>query len=208
MIGATARLTCDIIFWPPKHTAPLVWRSRGTVTDALKKWTAALAYVGAIYATLGVAPRPLAVLRAHNCLRLTLAIAFLACVLLVLNVMRFRSRNLWNYFGFALTVGAYLGLTRFVQTPEEQVHFVQYGLVGVLFLRAVRTHTPTLPVAYAVAFALAALAGWLDEVLQGHVPGRHYDVRDIQLNAVSALLGLVVHRLSVGKPTETPARAR
>ena len=180
------------------------------MTDTSKKWAAALVYVAAIYSTLGVAPRPLAVLRAHNCLRLTLAVIFTLCTLGVLNIIRFRTRKLVRYLFLLPLLGAYVALTRFVQTPEEQVHFLQYGLVGILFLRAVRRHVPSTVGAYAAALTIASIVGWGDEILQGHVAGRHYDVRDIQLNIISSLLGLMVFLIAAetGRPTEDPGATR
>jgi VanZ family protein len=94
-----------------------------------------------------------------------------------------------------VVAGIYATVARHVITPEEQLHFVQYGLVGVLFVRAVRPRIHQEGLSYLIAFVLAVLAGWLDEVIQGHVPNRHYDVHDIVLNAVSSLLGLAVYRV-------------
>jgi VanZ family protein len=94
-----------------------------------------------------------------------------------------------------LLAGAYGAVARRVITPEEQLHFLQYGLVGVLFVRAVRPSLRNEAAAYGMAFILAFVAGWFDEWLQGHLPNRHYDVHDIALNAVSAFLGLVVYRV-------------
>lgn len=71
--------------------------------------------------------------------------------------------------------------------PVEAVHFVQYGLLGVLANRALRIDHRD-----ASAFAAAALVGLLagtgDEILQWLVPGRYWDLRDIVLNGAAATL--------------------
>ncbi len=158
-------------------------------------WAIAIGYVGLIYATLGSVPAPLAALRSHGILRYTLAVLFLSCWLGLLALLRSRSRQAWRFAAMVIIAGVYALVARRVITPEEQLHFIQYGLVGVLFVRAVRPTIRHEGAAYVLAFVLAFLAGWLDEVLQGHLPNRHYDVHDIALNAVSAFLGLTVYRV-------------
>ena len=159
-----------------------------------RKWAVAFGHLGFIYATLSAVPIPLLWLRSHNMLRLTIATVFLACFLIVLSIMHFRTRN-WKRFAFLFALAALYGwLTTLVKRPEEQIHFIQYGLVGVLFARALQDHLGRSTKTDAIAFSIAMLAGWVDELIQGQLPNRHYDVRDLYLNAVSAFLGLVVYR--------------
>ena len=158
-------------------------------------WTLVITYLGLIYATLGIVPAPLAYLRAHGFLRYTLASLFLVCWTGILTLLASRSRQVWRFFAMVLVAGIYAGVARHVSTPEEQLHFVQYGLVGVLFVRAVRPSVRHEGLTYLLAFVLAVLAGWADELIQGHLPNRHYDTHDILLNAVSSMLGLAVYRV-------------
>lgn len=151
--------------------------------------------MGLIYATLGLVPAPLAYLRSHGVLRYTLATLFLVCWAVILTLLGRRSRQTWRFMAMVAVGGLYASVARHVSTPEEQLHFVQYGLAGVLFVRAVRPTARNEYLSYAVALILAILAGWLDEIIQGHLPNRHYDPHDIALNAVSAFLGLAVYRL-------------
>ncbi|MBV9080047.1 MAG: VanZ family protein [Elusimicrobia bacterium] len=163
----------------------------------------AAGYVGLIYATLPVAPAPLAFLRAHGMLRITLDFAFAACGLAVAALLYFRRAGAWRYAALVGVVVAYASVARHVRLPEEQVHFIQYGLVGVLFFRAVSLHERRRPVAFALALVIAVVAGALDEFIQGHVPNRHYDPRDIYLDAVSSFLGLLVSALLPPPSSET-----
>lgn len=165
------------------------------MSDVKKHWIAALAYVTSIYATLGVVPAPLAYLRSHNLLRFTIALLFAACLAYLLKVMHSRTRNPWRFFGLLVLAGVYATVVTMVRRPEEKIHFIQYGLVGALFARALRHHLPRPIAAYGVALAIASVAGWLDEMLQGLLPNRHYDVSDIYLDAASAFLGLLVYAL-------------
>lgn len=174
----------------PINLNPATARSRGV------NWAIALGYVAFIYATLGVVPAPLAYLRSHGILRLTLATLFVLCWSGLLVLLASRSRQVWRFAALLVLAGAYTTVARrMITTPEEQVHFIQYGLVGVFFARALRPMLQREGRALVGAFVLAVLAGWIDEILQGLLPSRHYDLRDIALNAVSALLGLLVYRV-------------
>ena len=106
----------------------------------------------------------------------------------------------YRLLGLFFIAALYWLIAKWVHTPEEQIHFFQYGLVGVFFSRALELHTKSTLKIFIGAFILASLAGWLDEILQGLLPNRHYDIRDIYLNAMSAFLGLLLFRLIPPKP--------
>lgn len=174
---------------------PIILHNDGPHGRRGARWALALGYVAFIYATLGVVPAPMAYLRSHGVLRLTLGSMFLLCWLGVFSLLASRSRTAWRYAAMIGVAGVYALVARRVTSPEEQIHFIQYGLVGVLFVRSLRPSVRSEGAAYALAFFLAVLAGWVDELLQGRLPNRHYDVRDIVLNTVSSFLGLVIYRL-------------
>ncbi len=161
-----------------------------------RRWLAAVAYVTFIYVTLEWAPRPLAFLRSHNLLRLSLRFLFVAFVAtLFVSLIATKTRQAWRYVAVVLVALAYEGVARRVPLPEERLHFLEYGLVGILFLRALRPHLTERWKALAGALALGALAGAIDEWMQGRLPNRHYDVHDIWLNVLSVSLGLVVYSI-------------
>ena len=86
----------------------------------------------------------------------------------------------------AAAIGAMvLGLS----IPEERVHFVEYGVLALLARYALASHLPPAR-QYPGALLLATVAGWLDEVIQGLLPDRVYDLRDVVVNSVAALLAL------------------
>ncbi|MBN1269705.1 MAG: VanZ family protein [Kiritimatiellae bacterium] len=100
-------------------------------------------------------------------------------------------RELW----LASVALAYLYyLWRLRANPEEALHFIEYGILGLLIYRAL-THRMRNRLIYAEAVLIAAILGTLDEVIQWLTPRRFWDIRDVWLNAVSALLMLV----AVGK---------
>ena len=68
---------------------------------------------------------------------------------------------------------------------EERVHFIQYGILGVLCFYAVDARYPILRRAvYAVLAAFTI--GFLDEVIQGLLAVRYYDARDVAINGLAA----------------------
>jgi hypothetical protein len=84
----------------------------------------------------------------------------------------------------AVFVAATLSLR---EAPEEALHFVEYGVLGVLAWRALR---PSLPDAGAFVGAalVGAVVGTLDEAIQWATPMRYWGLRDIGLNLFAATL--------------------
>ena len=157
-------------------------------------WFYALIYVVFIYSTLTLVPIPMLYLRSHGVLRLTIQILFLLTIsLLIFFMFQKKLTAAWRFVLLGGTLGAYIFCASKIKIPEEQVHFFEYGFVGVLFFRAIRQHFEATWKSYVLAFILGSLAGWLDEILQGFTARRHYDVHDIYLNMLSVTLGLILY---------------
>jgi hypothetical protein len=92
--------------------------------------------------------------------------------------------------------------------PEEAVHFVEYGVLGVLAWRAIRQRTPD-AAAHLAAALLGTLIGTCDEIVQWVVPSRFFDLRDVALNAgSSALVQLALRRIVSPSPPARPQSLR
>lgn len=91
----------------------------------------------------------------------------------------------WLSLVAAIFVGATIQLRA---APEESVHFVQYGGLGLLAYRAF-THRLQDSGIYVAAALLGIFVGTLDEAIQWLTPRRFWGLRDIGLNALAA--GLV-----------------
>ena len=100
----------------------------------------------------------------------------LAAVLLALGVRRGRGAAFCASVAVPLLA---LGLW-LVPLPEEQLHFLVFGVFGALTFALFE---PGKAAAIAIAVAIA------DELLQGALPDRFFDVRDIAMNSASALGG-------------------
>lgn len=71
--------------------------------------------------------------------------------------------------------------------PEEAVHFVQYGALGVLLHRALRQRMADVSV-YIVGALVGTSIGCLDEAIQWVTPERYFGLRDIVINALASSL--------------------
>jgi len=93
--------------------------------------------------------------------------------------------------------------------PQETVHFLEYGVLGVLLYRALRTRIPDATVFVAAAL-VGLFVGTVDEIIQWLVPDRYWDYRDILLNGgASVLVQIAIWRLVPRSPAPiTPSSLR
>jgi hypothetical protein len=90
--------------------------------------------------------------------------------------------------------------------PEEAVHFLEYGVLGVLLYRVFEDRVPD-PTVYVAATLAGLLVGTVDEIIQWLVPGRFWDFRDIILNTGAvALVQIVIWRL-LKRPSRPVSRS-
>lgn len=84
-------------------------------------------------------------------------------------------------------------------SPEETVHFLEYGLLGVLIFRALshRFHDAGI---YAVAVLVGSLVGATDEIIQWVVPRRFFAFSDIWLNGYAVILAQVALAKGIRPP--------
>lgn len=73
------------------------------------------------------------------------------------------------------------------QTPAEAVHFVEYGMLGLLVFSALARRRRD-PLIYVHAVLICALVSSCDEFLQWLTPGRYWDLRDLGQNTMAAAL--------------------
>lgn len=90
--------------------------------------------------------------------------------------------------------------------PEEAVHFVEYGVLGVLLYRVFKDRVPD-PTVFLAATLAGLLVGTVDEIIQWLVPGRFWDFRDIVLNGGAvALVQIAIWRI-VKRPPKPVSRS-
>jgi len=161
-------------------------------------WRAVAAALGLILLSAWPLQFALDFLRSFNLLRLTMAAVFLVVAFAALLWLRRREAG-WREWGTALGIAAvYAAIALRLRIVQERLHLVEYGLVALLFAAALsaRLGAAGLPAqavarrAMPLAFAATALAGLLDEVVQGVLPNRRFDLRDLALDALAGALAL------------------
>ncbi len=140
------------------------------------------AYLFCLYASLGIARPAVEYLRAKNLLRLTVLALF---TLALPAVLRWRAAAAGRTkMLLRLTLVALLLTAAFVlaNTPEERLHFLTYSLLGWLFAWSLEEKKVS-------PLLLVWLAGTGDELIQGLLPNRVFDLRDILFNGLAGTAG-------------------
>jgi cell shape-determining protein MreD len=146
-----------------------------------------------IYSTLYIARTITNFLRDSGVLRISVAVAFtLAGVAVIMMVLRNAElRKPRTLLLMLVAAGIYGAVVFPMESPEEKLHFIEYGTVGVLaFLSTPDSWREARRFLTAVIFTVCA--GWVDEGIQALLPNRHYDLRDVGFNALAGTMALTV----------------
>ena len=126
--------------------------------------------------------------------RLAFTYFVVACTLAVLGwIFRWLRRSGELTAGRAVWIvgiaAVYLAWTAILAmgSPEEAIHFLEYGLLSILAFRAL-SHDLRDPGIYLTAALLCSAVGTMDEAIQWLTPGRVWALNDIGLNVGSACL--------------------
>ena len=102
----------------------------------------------------------------------------------------YRSRVWCRLFWlFAITSVWIYAALQLKYSPEESLHFVEYGILGLLLYRAL-VHRFRDRSVFIIAFLLGVIVGTVDEIIQWIVPERLWSFGDVALDALSVGLML------------------
>ena len=101
----------------------------------------------------------------------------------------------------AATAGYALAFSWLRSQHLERTHLPEYGIAACLAWRALGPVLPAGLPGYVAAAMLATAIGYGDELLQKVVPGRVYDLRDVAMNGVGAVLGTVLLAAALSRAT-------
>lgn len=169
--------------------------------ERCRAWALAVLYIAFVYSTIPVMPAVWEVLREYTegSIRYLgiLAVAGVA-VALIVQVWRRVGLTRWApYLALLLIAPVYVVLlNRYALFPSERLHLVEYGFMGSFLFRALRFDLSERR-AYIASFLITVLVGIGDECVQWILPQRFFEVKDIQLNALSGCLGLLLLRFVV-----------
>jgi hypothetical protein len=123
------------------------------------------------------------------------SVATAVCVAVLVALARIRTRRAFRFgaIALALAVGAGYAVVTATGRPDvdavERVHFVEYGLIALLFYRVWR-HVGD-PTMFIFPLLAALVVGTLDEWLQWFIPVRVGEARDVLLNLIATGCGLL-----------------
>jgi hypothetical protein len=157
-----------------------------------KIWAAIAIYIFAIYITLPVM-RPFLGLLYSSIGRETVSLLVNGALVLisVLIAVVFSGKGLIKLLLVALPMALVAIFVFMMELPEERVHFLEYGALGFLVIRAVGQGHRQI----AFSFVFIILTGAVDEFIQMMLPNRVGDLRDVIMNAAGGTLGLWIGRI-------------
>ena len=165
--------------------------------ERCRAWGLALIYIAFVYSTIPLMPQVWRALREYtqgSVRYLGILLVVAVGVVIVAKVWRRVRRRRWGpYLALAVIGPIYVYLLReYAIFPAERLHLIEYGFMGGFLFRALRVDLSARS-AYIAAFAATVLLGFGDECIQWILPQRFFEVKDVQLNAISGGLGLLLH---------------
>jgi VanZ like family len=106
-----------------------------------------------------------------------------------------------TFFIIIFTLG--IGFAMFMPLPEERVHIIKFGILGMLLSRDF-SYISNFK-SYVLPILLAALVAALDEFIQYFVPGRVADYRDVIFGIVGAIWGVLLYLTQAPKQSFSSA---
>jgi hypothetical protein len=101
---------------------------------------------------------------------------------------RLRAASRSSYFWLFATAAVFVGYTIYLRkAPEEAIHFLQYGLLGILSYRALAHRFHDVSIYFAAAI-ICGIIGMLDEIIQWLTLARYWGLHDVWMNFVAGSL--------------------
>jgi len=168
---------------------------RGSARER-RLWRAVAVAIAGILAALYPLQFVLDFLRTENLLRLSIGALFVVAAAAVAGELARHRAPLRAWLVLVLLGAVYLGAALAMEVPQERLHLVEYGALALLLRAAFaerfaeRSAAARERGASLWTLATATAVGWLDEAVQGILPNRMYDLRDVAFNALAAALAL------------------
>ena len=154
-------------------------------------WSLIGCYVTFIYSTLYIMRPILNFLKAtlKSYLNLSVGVMFLIILSLVLaHIISNREHYSVNQYLWFSFISCLYGLVLYIlELPEEQVHFIEYGILSALIYVAL-THDINNKSIYFLSAIIVFVFGTIDEVIQWVLPNRCFDIRDLIMNGIAGIL--------------------
>ena len=154
-------------------------------------WSLIGCYVTFIYSTLYIMRPILNFLKAalKSYLNLSVGVMFIIILSLVLAylISNREHYSVNQYLWFSLISCLYGMVLYILELPEEQIHFIEYGILSALIYVAL-THDINNKSIYFLSAIIVFVLGAIDEVIQWVLPNRCFDIRDLVMNGIAGIL--------------------
>ncbi len=167
--------------------------TRWTSVRERRLWTWTAIVVVTIYASLGIAPAISGFLRSEGVLGVTFAVGMLLVGSAAVAQGMSRRPGGAEIAVVLSVVAVYLLVLVRISLPEERTHLIEYGVVALLILEALRERRRSgraVPSAPWLAIGAASAIGLVDEAIQLMLPNRVFDVVDVVFNIIAATLAV------------------
>ncbi len=166
-----------------------------------KNWLIVISYTLFIYITLPYAP----ILRdsiinslGERIISIIVGAIVGSIGIIIFLFLKRQKSNLSSYIWLIILSAIYTYFLLTINIIVEKVHFIQYGLLSLFIFYALRNHFNDLSI-YLIGTLLVVILGLVDEYIQGILPNRVGEIRDIWWNGLAGLL-VQVAILKVIKP--------
>ncbi|MBF0428405.1 MAG: VanZ family protein [Magnetococcales bacterium] len=153
------------------------------------RWAVVWAYLLTIYLTLPLTPfvvrfvfKTIGKNEAFTLISVGLILALFFAIVVMFHRIRKDQRTI-----AMLPFVAIIGLAYSMDNAVERIHFLEYGILAFLVFRAAGRPRGT---GLLWVYLAVVGAGFSDEIIQWMLPNRHFDLRDVGMNAVGAAIGL------------------
>ncbi len=165
-------------------------------------WSLICCYVTFIYSTLYIMRPILNFLKAtlKSYLNLSVGVMFLIILSLVLvHIISNREHYSVNQYLWFSFISCLYGLVLYIlELPEEQFHFIEYGILSALIYVAL-THDINNKSIYFLSAIIVFVFGTIDEVIQWVLPNRCFDIRDLVMNGIAGILAQLLIAMVIKK---------
>lgn len=156
-------------------------------------WFIIFAYVLLIYISLPYARVVLNEIYAVAGIRfLNYLFLFLSFVIFVLFIYLFRQKGRYLCLALFLSFFILVGANLFLKFPEERIHFIEYALLGSFVFFACKNTSFFEKYVIFFSMILVFIFGALEEIIQYFLPNRVGDVRDVVMNFVGGIWGVLL----------------
>ncbi len=155
-----------------------------------KIWIIILIYVLFIYISLPYFPVFVAYLKNYLSKDTLNILSLLFCISFFLVFSKWIYDKKYKFVQYIFIISPLILLTYMSFSLDmwaERVHFIQYGLLGLLVSRAYKIGTFKILLASGL-FIMSV--GLVDEIIQWFLPNRYGDIRDVVMNSLGGLSGL------------------